>query len=164
MLIGFQKVDLQGIDSSLKEDGFKISNAAPTDQTLEKGDKALNFIQISMPKVTILWELEGNKEVQFIWQQHTLASFHHYVPTGFTLFKYDCEKFMKNTVYFTQNEDRSLIMSPATASAQSHFFRTYSGTNLLEIKALQKSIENQQHTKIIAYSTFLANFNNLTFF
>ena len=72
---------------------------------------------------------------------------------------------MRDTVDFTQNEDCSFVLSPHTKSDHSHFFRTYSGTNLLEIKALQSSLdENQTYTKYITYSTYLANFKNLTFF
>ena len=97
----------------MREGGIKIQNVAPDQDTasartglltsvidefntktrnyfgLTKDEKEpLNLIQISMNEVSILWELEGNKEVSFLRHQHPLACLENFVPTGFTLFKY----------------------------------------------------------------------------
>ena len=57
------------------------------------------------------------------------------------------------------------MLSPPTSTDPQHFFRTFSGSNLLEIKALKSSIDaDEANTKSISYSTYLASFNNLTFF
>ena len=82
------EVDLQGIDAHLIEGGVKIHNVASTHQTLQNGEKAPNLIQISLNDVTILWNLDGNREVSFLWHQHPLASSENFVQTGFTLFNY----------------------------------------------------------------------------
>ena len=125
------------------------------------------MIQICMNDVSIVWELDGNKEVSFLRHQHPLASAENFVPTGFTLFKHtDTDKFMQNTDFFTQNEDCSLVLTPKTKSHRQHFFRTFTGMNLLEIAALQSSlhVSDDTRTKFITYSTYLANLNSLTFF
>jgi len=159
--VEFEQVALEGIDAHLVEDGIKICNVAGH-ASLER-----NLIQICMNEVSVLWELDGNKEVSFLRHQHPLASSENFVPTGFTLFKHrDADKFMENTEIFTQNEDCSLVLSPKTKAHRQHFFRTYTGMNLLEIAALQSSfnISDDTRTKFITYSTYLANFSNLTFF
>ena len=80
--VDFQQVDLEGIDAHLTEDGIKIHNVA------SYNEKARNLIQISTNDVTIVWELDGNKEVSFLRHQHPLACSENFVPTGFTLFKH----------------------------------------------------------------------------
>lgn len=88
------------------------------------------------------------------------------MPTGFTLHKFISpeRKIMRETRDFTQNENRTLVMSPQTEITESHLFRTFSGLNILDLKALQYSIDQGLHTDMIDYKTFMANMDSLTFF
>ena len=114
-----------------------------------------------------MWDLDGNREVSFLRHQNDLARSDSFVSTDFTLYRLQTKKtkIIKDTHEFHRNEDCSLVLSPRTATDPQHFFRTFSGSNLLEIKALKSSIDaDEADTKSISYSTYLASFNNLTFF
>lgn len=167
MLLYFQTIDLSVLQDSLTERDFKISHVATIDLNMaEKAEQRTNVIQITFPGVAILWDLDENKEVQFIWKQSQFAHHDQFVPTGFTLHQFLSpeRRLMQETADFTQNEDRSLVMSPRTETTESHIFRTFTGLNLLDLKALKTNIDEGLHTDMIDYKTFLTNINNLTFF
>lgn len=63
---------------------FKICEVQPYDLALsEKGEKRYNVIQISLNKLSIMWDLNEDKEVTFIANPQDFASIDNYMPTGF---------------------------------------------------------------------------------
>lgn len=65
----FRVLDMSVLQSTLTEKDFKLSNVSSKDlEMAEKAEIRKNVIQITFPGVALLWDLQEDKEVSFIWK------------------------------------------------------------------------------------------------
>jgi hypothetical protein len=161
-------INTKKLTAQIRDNGFSILNVAQYDiDVAEKGEERTNVIQISFGNVSIMWDLDEHKEVTFISKpDELLNNAENYVVTGFVPYlKKDLHKtHMSNVAYFTQNENRSIILTPKTDIFQSSIFRTYTAINMMDVFEIMRKEKNNLYVAEIDENTVLQNFNGLTFF
>ena len=165
--VTFELLNMEKLKSTVTVQDFKILNVADIDLNIaEKQIERQNVIQITFSERAILWDLDQNQEITCIMKQNQFANMNDYTATGFVLHQFLSQdrQLMDQTAMFSQNEDRSLLMSPKTDLQENILIRTYTGLNLMDVSYLKQRQKNGLVEDMIDTNTLLADFNGMTFF
>lgn len=133
--VKFHLLNMGNLANNIIKRDFKILEVADYDfKICEKDGVRHNVIQISFSELTIIWDLDDNKEVTFMTKPSDFASQRDYVASGFVphFFTGDT-KHMSKTAFFSQNEDRSLVIMPSTKYRRTTLIRTFAEINLMDV-------------------------------
>jgi hypothetical protein len=82
--VNFLVLDARRISERIMRNGFKIFKVAKYDlKIVEKARARPNVIQISFKDLSVMWDLDEDREVSFINKPCDFGSQRTYVPTGF---------------------------------------------------------------------------------
>jgi hypothetical protein len=144
--VNFKLLNFEHVAGYLTKNDFKICEVQAYDLALaEKGEVRHNVIQISLTGLSIMWDLDEDKEVTFHQNPSDFDSINSYMPTGFVPHHYEdpSDPNVGRAVYFTQNGTRSLLMTSDVGGRDrpNYLFRTYSYINLLDVLFLKEQEE-----------------------